>query len=49
MNHRITITLDRAIETKIRAIQAKKILETNRAISFSCVVNDVLKQGLKEV
>jgi len=48
MIHRVTITLDLTLESKIRAIQAKKILETNRVVSFSSVINNVLKRGLKE-
>ena len=48
MNHRVTITLDHTLESKIRAIHAKKISETNKGVSFSSVINDLLKQGLKD-
>jgi len=48
MLRRITITLDQSLESEIRSLQAKKITETNKAISFSKVVNEVLRQGLKE-
>ncbi len=48
MIRQVTITLDPHIESKIRAIQAKKISETKKAVSFSSVINDVLTQGLKE-
>jgi len=48
MKHRVTITLDHTLESKIRAMQAKKISETKKSVSFSRVINDVLKQGLKE-
>ena len=48
MKRRVTITLDNTLVSKIRAIQAKKISETKKAVSFSSVVNDVLKQGLEE-
>lgn len=47
MNRRITITLDPSLEEKIREIQAKKIVASKKAISFSEVVNNVLKEGLK--
>ncbi len=47
MNRRVTITLDNTLESKIRAIQAKKILETKKSVSFSSVINDFLKQGLE--
>jgi len=48
MIRRVTITLDPRLETKIRNLQAKKITETNKAISFSRIINEILKQGLKE-
>lgn len=46
MNKRITITIEKNVESKIREIQAEKILSTNRSISFSQVVNDILKNAL---
>ncbi len=46
MNKRITITIEKNVESKIREIQAEKILSTNRSISFSKVVNDILKNAL---
>jgi len=46
MNKRITITIDEGIQSKIRQIQAEKISTTNRSISFSQVVNDILKNAL---
>ena len=48
MTRRVTITLETHIESKIRDIQAKKITETRKSISFSNVINQVLKEGLKE-
>jgi len=48
MIRRVTITLDPRLESKIRNLQAKKITETNKAISFSHIINEILKQGLKE-
>ncbi len=48
MIRRVTITLDPRLESKIRNLQAKKITETNKAISFSYIINEILKQGLKE-
>ncbi len=44
MKRRVTITLDQKLESKIRAIQAKKISEIKKGVSFSSVINDVLKQ-----
>ncbi len=48
MNRRVTISLDHTLESEIRAIQAKKISETKKGVSLSSVINDLLKQGLKE-
>jgi len=48
MHHRVTVTLDPYLVSIIRNLQAKKITETNKAISFSNIINEVLKQGLKE-
>ena len=47
MIKRITITLDENIIAKIRSIQAEKILKANRSISFSQVVEQILREGLK--
>jgi len=48
MIRRVTITLDQSLESKIRSLQARKISEGDKAISFSNIINEVLKQGLKE-
>jgi len=48
MLRRVTITLDPHIESTIRSLQAKKITETNKSISFSNIINEILKKGLKE-
>jgi len=46
MNKRITITIDEWTVSKLRHIQAEKISNTNRSISFSQVVNEILKNSL---
>jgi len=48
MLRRVTITLDPHLESTIRNLQAKKISESNKAISFSNIINEILKEGLKE-
>jgi len=48
MLRRVTITLDPYLVSTIRNLQAKKITETNKAVSFSNIINEILKQGLKE-
>ncbi len=49
MIRRVTISLDHTLESKIRVIQAKKISETKRSISFSRIISDILKLGIKEL
>jgi len=46
MIKRITITLDETLESKIRTIQAEKISKQNKSISFSQVLNQLLKDAL---
>ncbi len=48
MGKRKTIMLDDALEKKIRTIQAKKLRDENKSVSFSQVVNLVLEEGLKK-
>jgi len=48
MIRRITITLDPYLESRIRNLQAKKMSESNKAISFSNIIDEILKQGLKD-
>jgi len=48
MTRRVTITLDPQIESQIRNIQAKQITHSNKAISFSSMINQILTKGLKE-
>ena len=46
MIRRITITIDEQLDSAIRNIQAKKISENNKSVSFSEVVSQILKKGL---
>ncbi len=47
MNRRITITLDKNLEVELRNIQAEKIQVGRRSVSFSEIINNILKEGLK--
>jgi predicted transcriptional regulator len=47
MSKRVTIMIDDEIDKKLRLIQAKEITKTNSSISFSQVVNDMLRKQLK--
>lgn len=47
MGKRITITMDENIVNQIKEIQSLKINSSIRAVSFSHVVNQILKEALK--
>jgi len=47
MTHRITIMLEDDIVKKLRAIQAKMIQTDVSSVSFSKVINETLKKGIK--
>ncbi|MEO9308912.1 MAG: hypothetical protein ABI337_01285 [Nitrososphaera sp.] len=47
MIRRHTIVLDKDIESKLRHIQADLIKKTGASVSFSAVINRVLKKALK--
>ena len=48
MQVRITIMLDKDIEKKLRKLQAEKIQQESRNVSFSEIVNDYLEKGIKK-
>jgi hypothetical protein len=47
MAKRITIMIEDIIDKKLRLIQAKEISNTSSSISYSQVVNDMLRKQLK--
>jgi len=47
MAKRITIILDDEILKKLHDIQAKLVRQSQKSVSFSRVLNDVLRNGLK--
>lgn len=44
---RITIMLDSELDKKLRAIQAKNIVQNQGTYSFSRTLNDIVRKGLK--
>ena len=48
MAKRVTIMLDEDLDKKIRAIQAKEIQSTISSVSFSRVINELLRNNLKK-
>lgn len=47
MSKRITIVIDSKIDQQLRRIQANLILKDGQSHSFSAVLNDTLRKGLK--
>jgi len=47
MTRRATIMIDEDLDKKIRLLQAKMIQKENKSISYSFVVNLLLKNSLK--
>jgi len=48
LGYRISITLEKDLEEKLRLKQGELIIQNRRNTSFSGVINEVLKKGLKE-
>ena len=48
MGKRITVVLDDDLLKKLHEIQAKQIKESKKAVSFSNVLNEALRKGLKK-
>ena len=46
---RITILIDNEMEKKLRFLQSKMIREKNVSVSFSTVIEKILRAGLKAV
>ena len=47
MGKRITIVVDDDLLKKLHEIQAKKIIKSKKSVSFSRVLNETLRKGLK--
>ena len=48
MGKRVTIVLDDELIKKLHEIQAKQIKESTGSVSFSEVINETLKKGLRK-
>jgi len=48
MSKRITIMLDDDLLRKLYELQAKQIKDSTKSVSFSCVLNEVVRKNLKE-
>jgi hypothetical protein len=47
MSKRITIMLDDDLDKKLRIVQSKMITKSNESVSFSRIINEELRNGLK--
>jgi len=47
MFKRITIMIDEDLDKKLRLIQAKAIQNTTSSVSYSRVINEILRKKLK--
>ncbi len=47
MSERITVMFDKELVKKLRIKQAELLKKTSKSVSFSFVVNDAVKKGLK--
>ncbi len=47
MSQRVTIIIDDDLGKKLYEILAKQIKQSNKSVSFSRVLNEVLRKGLK--
>lgn len=47
MAKRVTIMIDDDLDKKIRGIQAKMIQTTMDSVSYSKVINETLRKGIK--
>ena len=48
MSKRVTIMLDNDLDKKMRMLQAKMIQSTTSSVSFSNVLNQILRESLKK-
>jgi len=48
MAKRVTIMVDDDLDKKLRLIQAKAIQTTSSSVSFSSVMNEILRNSLKK-
>jgi hypothetical protein len=44
---RVTVMIDDEVDKKLRMLQAKLISKSNSSVSYSAVINDLLKKHLK--
>ena len=48
MSKRVTIMIEDGLDKKLRMIQAKTIQNTSSSVSYSSIINKILKTNLKK-
>ena len=48
MSKRVSIVIEDEVDKKLRMIQAKEIQKTSSAVSYSGIINKILKNNLKK-
>lgn len=49
MKKRITIIMDCKLDKKIKVLQKKEIIKTGKSVSYSSVLNSVLRKSVKQL
>ncbi len=47
MAKRITILLDNDIDKKLRSLQGQEIIKTQKSVSYSYILNKILRKSLQ--
>ena len=47
MSNRITIMIEDDLDKKIRVLQAKQIQKTSGSVSYSRIINEILRKQVK--
>jgi predicted transcriptional regulator len=48
MSKRVTIMIEDELDKKLRSIQAKTIQSTSSSVSYSSIINKILKNNIKK-
>jgi len=48
VGRRVTIMIDTELDKKVKTIQTERIQTTNRSVSYSKVIDELLQKGLKK-
>lgn len=49
MKKRVTIVMDCKLDKKIKVLQKKDMIKTGKSVSYSSVLNSILRKSLKQL